>query len=128
MIDNLFSYERLEVYKASRSFVKQVYQLVATFPADERFALSSQVRRAAVSITANIAEGCGRASIKEKIHFIEIAFGSLLEVYSELQTAQDLGYLDEIQVNIIRSNVTDIAKMLSGLKNSYERKLQDKKS
>jgi len=126
MNEVVFSFERLDVYQVSRSFVMDVYKLVSTFPAEERFALSSQIRRAAVSITANIAEGCGRNSIKEKMHFIEIAYGSLLEVFSELQVAQDLGYLDANQVDGLRVTVVSISKMLSGLKASYERQLPHK--
>ncbi len=87
-----FSFEKLEAYVNARKLVNGIYELQKKFPKEEVFALGSQVRRAAVSITANIAEGCGRNSVKEKAHFVEIAFGSLTESYSELQIAQDMGY------------------------------------
>ncbi len=114
-----FSFENLEVYSKARNLVKDIYLLQKQFPLDERFALGDQVRRAAVSITANIAEGSGRTSVKEKIHFLEIAFGSMMEVFCELQTATDLNYITEQQFDRLRPRFTDIAKMLSGLRNSF---------
>ena len=79
----MFSFENLRVYKAARQLVRDVYLLQNQFPKEERYALGDQVRRAATSITANLAEGSGRQSPKEKIHFIEIAFGSMTEVFCE---------------------------------------------
>ena len=118
-----FSFEGLEVYNKARSLVSDVYRLQNKFPKEERFGLGDQIRRAAVSITANLAEGSGRQSLKEKIHFIEISYGSLMEVFCELQTACDLGYITEAQINALRPQFTDIAKMLSGLRSSLETKL-----
>ena len=78
-----FSFENLEVYDVARKLIKDVYLLQNKFPKEERFALGDQIRRAATSITANLAEGSGRKSMKEKVHFIEIAFGSMTEVFCE---------------------------------------------
>lgn len=114
----MFSFENLRVYKAARQLVRDVYLLQNRFPKEERYALGDQVRRAATSITANLAEGSGRQSIKEKRHFIEIAFGSMTEVFCELQTACDLDYIKEEQLDALRPQFTDVAKMLSGLRNS----------
>lgn len=114
-----FSFEDLVAYKQARALVKDVYDLQKSFPKEEIFALGSQLRRAAVSITANIAEGCGRNSNKEKSHFMEIAFGSLTETFSELLTAQDLGYISEEALNGIRPQFSNVAKMLSGLRKSF---------
>ena len=114
-----FSFEKLDVYKESRKLVKEIYKLVKKFPSEERFELSSQIRRAAVSITANIAEGSGRFSLKEKMHFIGISYGSLMEVFSELQTALDLEYFTEDSLNQLRPKFILIGKMLSGLRNAY---------
>ena len=119
MNNEKFSFEKLEVYTESRKLVKSIYNLVKALPSDERFALCSQIRRAAVSITANIAEGCGRQSLREKIHFIGISYGSLMETFSELQTALDLGYISESSLEQLRPQFVHISKMLSGLKNSY---------
>lgn len=115
-----FSFESLEVYNKARQLIRDIYILHNKFPQEERYALGNQVRRAATSITANIAEGSGRVSFKEKIHFIEISFGSLMEVFCELQTASDLGYITEDDFSNLRPQFTEIAKMLSGMRNSFQ--------
>ena len=78
-----FIFEKLDVWKRARSLVSDIYRLLDKFPSTEKYALCDQIRRASVSIVSNIAEGSGRASIKEKIHFLEIAYGSLLETYNQ---------------------------------------------
>lgn len=118
-----FSFESLEVYQKCRELVSNVYRVQRRFPQEERYALGDQLRRASVSITANLAEGSGRQSLKEKIHFIEISYGSLMEAFCELQMAADLGYITETQLDELRPQFTDIAKMLSGLRSSLERRL-----
>ena len=119
MEDRMFSFEGLEVYQAARNLVKEVYLLQSKFPKTETFALGDQVRRSASSITSNIAEGSGRSSKKEKVYFIEIAYGSLMEAFSQLQIAQDLGYIAEEDVDTIRPSFISVAKMLSGLKGYF---------
>lgn len=114
-----FSFEKLDAYVYARALVKSIYELQREFPKEEKFALGDQVRRAAASITANIAEGCGRSLVKEKSHFIEIAFGSLTESFSELLTALDLGYITEDQLNKLRPQFSHVARILSGLRNHY---------
>ena len=121
MVIRKFSFENLEVYEKARSLVSDIYRIQKDFPKKEIYGLGDQVRRAAVSITANLAEGSGRQSIKEKVRFIEISYGSLMEVFCELQTACDLGYINNEQFNELRPKFTDIAKMLSGLRNSLEK-------
>ena len=119
----MFSFERLDVYQKARELVKDVYSLQKLFPAEDRYGLGDQIRRAIVSVTSNIAEGSGRDSYKEKIHFLEIAFGSLMETFSQLQNAQDLDYIHENDVEKLRSQFEEISKMISGLKSSFEKKL-----
>ena len=121
METNEFQFEKLRVYVMARELVKEVYLLQNKFPKEERFALSSQVRRSITSVVANIAEGNSRISSKEKAHFIEISFGSLLEAFSELQMAQDLGFLSKADVDKVRPNFYDVAKMLSGLRRSLHK-------
>lgn len=121
MVIRKFSFENLEVYEKARSLVSDIYRIQKDFPKEEIYGLGDQVRRAAVSITAHLAEGSGRQSIKEKVRFIEISYGSLMEVFCELQTACDLGYINNEQFNELRPKFTDIAKMLSGLRNSLEK-------
>ena len=91
----VFGFERLLAFQAGRKLVNRVYVVQRRFPSYERFALCDQIRRAAVSITSNTAKGMGRFSPKEKVHFIEIAFGSLMEVYSQLLIAFDEHYIGE---------------------------------
>lgn len=119
----MFSFESLGVYCKARLLVKEVYKVQQTFPREERFALGDQIRRSITSVTSNIAEGSGRDSIKEKIHFIEIAYGSLMESFSQLQNAQDLNYINEQMVEGLRPHFEEVARMLSGLKTSFEKKL-----
>ncbi len=115
-----FSFEGLEVYKAARVLVRDIYRLQQKFPKCEVYALGDQIRRSASSVTSNIAEGSGRNSFKEKVHFIEIAYGSLMESFSQLQIAQDLDYLTDKDIDEIRPSFISVAKMLSGLKSYFE--------
>ena len=122
-MDKLFSFETLEVYQKCRVLVSDIYRLQRRFPPEERYALGDQMRRASTSITANLAEGSGRQSLKEKIHFVEISYGSLMEVFCELQTATDLGYITETDLEELSPQFVDIAKMLSGLRTSLVKQL-----
>lgn len=117
------SYRRLVVYQHSRKYVKDIYLLTKDFPKEELFALTNQLRRAAVSITSNIAEAMGRFSDKDKLHFLEFAFGSLYETMSQIEIALDLNYITKEQYDDMEKQVSDIAKMLSGLRNSIMRDL-----
>ena len=118
-----FSYRRLDVYQKSKDFVIFIYRLLKQFPKEEQYALCDQLRRAAVSIPSNIAEGMGRVSIKEQIHFIEIAFGSLNEVMCQLELACDLSYLTQEQLAISEDFAKDLIRMLSRLRKIREAKL-----
>ena len=120
-----FSFENLEVYSKIRNLIINIYQLQKKFPKEERYGLGDQIRRAAVSVSANLAEGSGRNSIKEKIHFVEISYGSLMEAFCELQVACDLEYITTEQFNALRPQITDIAKMLSGLRNAFQSHLNN---
>lgn len=120
MEEKKFSFEGLDVYKAARLLVRDVYRLQHKFPKYETYALGDQIRRSSSSITSNIAEGSGRSSFKEKSHFVEIAYGSLMEAFSQLQIAQDLGYVSQDDIDKIRPLFIDVAKMLSGLKSYFD--------
>ena len=113
MEDKSFSFEGLEVYKAARILVRDIYRLQDKFPKFETYALGDQIRRSSSSVTSNIAEGSGRNSFKEKSHFLEIAYGSLMEAFSQLQIAQDLDYLSQSDIDLIRPQFVNVAKMLS---------------
>jgi len=118
-MNNEYSYRNLNVYKKARSLVIDIYELLKMFPAEERFALCDQIRRAAISITSNIAEGMSRYSSKEKVHFIEIAYASMMEVESQFDIACALTYISENQFEEISLKIRDVAKMLSGLLSTY---------
>lgn len=90
-----FLFKNLVVWQKSMELVKRVYALVKTFPVEERYALSDQLRRAVTSIPSNIAEGNGRAGNKDYAHFIAIARGSLYETLTQLEIARSLGYIGE---------------------------------
>ena len=118
-----FSFVNLEVWQNAREFVVAVYKVISSFPNTEKYGLGDQLRRAAVSIPSNIAEGSGRSSIKEKIHFIEISYGSLMEVYCQLQLAVDLGYIKPEALTTIESKIESIAKKLTGLRAAFRKQL-----
>ncbi len=109
------TFRNLNVYTKSKELVKQIYELLKKFPREEQFALSDQLRRAVISIPSNIAEGSGRNSQKDQAHFYNIAYGSLMEVFSQLDIACDLGYISQEEFNQLELLINEEAKMLSGL-------------
>jgi len=115
-------YSDLEVWQFSKEMAKDIYALTATWPQDERFGLTQQARRAAVSVMSNIAEGSGRRSAQEFMRFINIASGSLCEVESQLLLAIDLEYMDRSSVDIILAKADRISKMLYALHKSLSTK------
>lgn len=116
-----FSYRKLKVYKKAQGFVLSVYELIRKFPKEEQYALCDQLRRAAISITSNIAEGTSRSSKKELLHFVEISYGSLMEVQSQLEIAQLLNYITQEDLQEVEIQTVELAKMLSGLRQSLQR-------
>jgi four helix bundle protein len=121
----IFGYRKLVVYIKAREMVRQVYKLLKNFPKEEQFAMCDQLRRASVSVTSNIAEGVNRYSVKEKAHFLEMSYSSLMEVMSQLEIANDLGYISNVDLNNIEVVVADIARLLSGLQRSYKSKSEN---
>ena len=120
-----FTFFDLRVYKEAKLLVREVYSLLDKFPKVETFALSDQLRRAVVSVPSNIAEGSGRYSIREKIHFIEIAYGSLTETLCQLDIAHDLLYISEKEFTEGKERIEVIGKQLSGLRSSFLKQLED---
>ena len=115
-----FGYRKLVVYIKAKEIVIHVYKLLKKFPKTEQYALCDQLRRAAVSITSNIAEGTSRYSVKDKIYFLEIAFGSLMEVMSQLEIAFELDYIDADDLKSMDLLVMEESKVLSGLRRSLQ--------
>lgn len=112
-----FLYRNLIVWQKAMQLVRIVYSLVKAFPADEKFALSDQIRRAVVSIASNIAEGCGRASNKDYAHFLAIARGSLYEVMTQLEMAQAFGYVKSLSE--VEPLAKEIVRILGALLKKY---------
>ena len=116
----IFGYRKLIAYQKAKEIVKRTYKLLKKFPAEERYAMCDQLRRAVLSITSNIAEGVNRFSVKDKAHFIEIAYGSLMEVSSQIEIAEELEYIsteDRMSMDLL---IEEDARLLSGLLNSYK--------
>ncbi len=111
----IYSFENLEVWQKAREYVKTLYSVTNEFPSDERFGISSQLRRSAISVSSNIAEGSTRWSKKDKARFYEIAYGSLMENLNQLILAYDLKYLPEGDFIEMRVLIDGIAKKLSAL-------------
>ena len=116
----VFGYRRLIAYEKAKEVVKHTYKLLKKFPTEERYAMCDQLRRASISITSNIAEGINRFSVKDKSHFIEMAFGSLMEVSSQFEIAEELGFITAEDKLSMDKLVDEEARLLSGLLNSYK--------
>ncbi len=109
------THKHLEVWKRSLIFVTTIYKNTHSFPSEERFGLTNQIRRAAVSIPSNIAEGAARNSTKEWIQFLYIALGSASELQTQLIIAKNLEFISTEENNTLQSELESIAKMIYGL-------------
>jgi len=119
-------HEKLDVWRAAVDFVVTIYKATESFPKEEKFGLTSQVRRAAISVPANIAEGAARRSPKEFAHFISNAQGSASELETELLIAHRLGYLRESVYLEMRDTLDKIGRMLIGLTRHLEKAVNRK--
>ena len=111
------NFKTLYSWQKSHEFVLDVYNITKDFPNEERFGLTSQIRRAATSITLNIAEGCGRNSDNDFAHFLSYAFGSCSEVEYAILLCKDLNFITVEKYNDIDNKLSEIKKMLSALIN-----------
>ena len=121
--NEIFNYKKLVAYQRAKDLVKAVYDLLRGFPKEEQYALCDQLRRAVISVTSNIAEGTNRQTYPDKIHFLEIAYGSLMEVHSQMDVACNLGYISAVNLMFIEELIIGVVKPLSGLRSSYQAKL-----
>ncbi len=119
--NNDFFYRKLDVYHNSKRIVANVYALTKKFPTQEQYGLTNQLQRAAISIPSNIAEGMGRFSVKERMHFLEIAGGSLMETMCQLEIAEMLGYISQQTLDSMEQLIQETVKMLVGLRNSMNK-------
>lgn len=114
------SYRQLIVWQKAMELVKSVYDLTNKFPKAETYSLTDQVRRAAVSIPSNIAEGQGRDSTREFLHHLSIAYGSLMEVETQLLIAESLNYLNENDTKLILEKTAETGRLINGLTRSLK--------
>ncbi len=112
----MFNFEKLETWQKAIEFADAVYIATTGFPSDERFGLTNQLRRAAVSISSNLAEGSSRHSRADYARFTEIATGSLFEVVSQAFIARRRGFLNEATFAKLYSDAEELSRMLSGLR------------
>jgi len=117
------TYRDLAVWNKGRELVKTVYLLTRQFPKEELYGLTSQLKRAVISVPSNIAEGHSRSGTKDFIHFISIAIGSLAEVETQILLSLDLGFTKEIDIKEIISQIHELQRMLHALRTSLKGKL-----
>ena len=110
------NYRRFEIWQLSHELVLQVYSLTRSFPAEERYGLTSQIRRATMSVSANIAEGSGRPTSADFARFLGISLGSLSEVDYYTVAAEDLGYLDPQAALTLRTRITELRRMMASFR------------
>jgi four helix bundle protein len=118
----MFGFEKLDVWQKAVEYAGAIYQVTRSFPAEERFGLIDQLRRSAVSVSSNIAEGSSRSSAADFRRFLEIAYGSLLESVSELKVAQKQQFLSSGVYEKVYNEAEQVAKMLSGLRRKVRKK------
>ena len=121
----LYSFEKLDVWQLSRKLVVIIYKITDRFPTEEKFGLINQLRRASVSIASNIAEGSSRNSLKDQIRFIEIAYGSLMEVYTQLCIAVDLSYSSKEEIQEVNLLIKELSNKLNALSKIYKQQINN---
>ncbi len=116
----IFGYKKLIAYQKAQDLVREIYKLIEEYHSVERYALCDQLRRASFSVTSNIAEGVNRFSNNDKARFIEMSFGSLMEISSQLDISEKLGYISKEKINNMEILIKDTARLLAGLYRSYK--------
>lgn len=114
----IYSFEKLEVWQLSRKLTVEIFRLIKKFPKEEIYGLSSQLKRASLSVSSNIAEGSSRISGKDRAHFSVMAFSSLMEALNQLIIANDLDYLSEEELGTLRVKISELSNKLNALRNS----------
>lgn len=113
-----YSFEKLEVWQDARSLVKTIYIITKEFPPEEKYGLVSQMRRCAVSIASNLAEGTSRKTMRDKAHFTTISYSSTLELLNQLILANDMGFITHDIYESTRLDIEKVTNKLNGLRNS----------
>lgn len=120
--DKISSFTDLNAWKEGNKLVIQIYKITKDFPKEEIFVLVSQIRRAVISVTSNIAEGFSRKSVKEKTQFYYLSLGSLTEVQNQLYISRELGYIKDDEFKEIASQTVIVSKLINGLVKSINQK------
>ena len=115
---HIYSFEKLEVWKEARELVVWIYSITKEYPSEEKFGLVTQLRRAAVSVVSNLAEGSSRKSAKDQAHFSQIAYSSLLEILTQLILSGDLHFIPEDTVTEGRSKIENLTMKIAALRNA----------
>lgn len=121
-----YNFEKLEVWKFSIEFAKKVYEITESFPDIEKFGLISQIRRAVVSISSNVAEGSAKQSLKYQARFTEMAFGSLMEILNQMILSFKLKFIKEKDYIDIRNYIENLSRQLNALKKSQLKRYKEK--
>jgi four helix bundle protein len=116
----MFRFEKLEIWKESLNYGKEIYLITSTFPKAEAFGLTSQIQRAALSISSNIAEGSGSSSKKDFAHFLDIAIKSTAETASQLLFAENLDYIEEKNVQLLYDKAEVLIKRIQAFKKALK--------
>lgn len=116
-------YRQLIAWQKGMSLVKSVYEISAAFPKEEIYGLTSQIRRAAVSVPSNIAEGQGRNSTREFLHHLSIAYGSLMEVETQILIAGELRYLGVAEIDLVIEQTAETGRVINGLMKSLRERV-----
>ncbi len=111
-----YSFEKLEVWQDCRIMVVKVYQVTKKFPDDEKYGLSMQLRRAVISVSSNIAEGTARNTSKDRSHFYNLAYSSLMEILSQIIVSFNLNYISETELQNLRLDLEKISNKLNALR------------
>jgi four helix bundle protein len=114
----MHNYLELKIWQEGRALVKEIYSITITFPKEELYGLTSQIRRAAISVPSNIAEGTGRGSNKEFNRFLEFAIGSLFEIETQIILANDLKYINAEEFEIIHTKIKSLIRMVVKFKST----------
>lgn len=120
-----FSFEKLTAWQLSRNFVKKIYQVTAEFPEEEKYGLVSQLRRASISISSNLAEGSSRLSFNDQIRFYQYSYSSLMEVINQLIISSDLEFISNEKLIELRNDGQELSKVINGLVKSLNARSQN---
>jgi four helix bundle protein len=115
---HLYSFEKLDAWQEGKKLVVELYKITGAFPAEERFGITMQIRRASISVVSNIAEGSARSSAKDQAHFYQVAYSSLIEILNQLIIAQALTFINEKALSEVRTSIEGLLSKIAALRNA----------